>query len=162
MYCLKCRRLTESGNITTARSKYGRIMSRGQSITRWKTKTKFVKKGAVSGSFLNTLVNKLPFEMHLPGHNFTVPGTKLYKRLNPDGTQKEWTIPIKRVDNATYHHELCYSKHDHTKTRNEVCDKTMLGELNGIVNPTLRENIDKSIVEKLILMLKLILGWVLL
>ena len=33
---------------------------------------------------------------------------------------------------------------------NEVCDKTMLGELSGIVNPTLREKIDKSIVGKLI------------
>ena len=54
------------------------------------------------------------------------------------------------VDNAAYHHDLCYSKHDDTKTRNEICDKTILGELNGIVNPTLRENIDKSIVWKLI------------
>ena len=44
----------------------------------------------------------------------------------------------------------CYSKHDDTKTRNEVCDKTKLGELSGIVNPTLRERIDKSIVGKLI------------
>ena len=43
-----------------------------------------------------------------------------------------------------------YSKHDDIKTRNEVCDKTMLGEFNGIVNPTLRERIDKSIVGKLI------------
>ena len=43
-----------------------------------------------------------------------------------------------------------YSKHDDTKTRNEVCDKTMFGELNGIVNPTLMERIDKSIVRKLI------------
>ena len=55
---------------------------------------------------------------------------------------------INRVDNADYHHDLCYSKHDYTKTRNEVCDKTMLGELSGIVNPTLRERIDKSIVGK--------------
>ena len=88
--------------------------------------------------------------MHLPGHNFTGPGTKLYKRLNPDGTPKEWSIPINRVDNAAYHQDLCYSKHDDTKNRNEVCDKTMLGELSGIVNPTLRERIDKSIVGKLI------------
>ena len=29
-----------------------------------------------------------------------------------------------------------------------MCDKTMIGELNGIVNPTLRERIDKSIVGK--------------
>ena len=88
--------------------------------------------------------------MHLPGHIFTGPGTKLYKRFNPDGTPKEWSIPINRVDKAVYHHDLCYSKHDDTKTRNEVCDKAMLGELSGIVNPTLWERIDKSIVGKLI------------
>ena len=56
----------------------------------------------------------------------------------------------RRVDNAAFHHDLCYSKFDDTKTRNEVYDKTMLGELNGIVNQTLSERIDKSIVEKLI------------
>ena len=114
-----------------------------------KTKKQFIKRDD-GGSFLNTLVNKLPFEMHLPGHNFTGPGTKLYKRLNSDEKPKEWSIPINKVDNAAYHHDLCYSKHDDTKTRNEVCDKTMLGELNGIVNPTLRERIYKSIVGKLI------------
>ena len=85
--------------------------------------------------------------MHLPGHNFTGPERKLYKRLNPDGMPKEWSIPINRVDNAAYHHDLCYSKHDDTKTGNVVCDKTMLGELN--VNPTSRERIDKTIVGKL-------------
>ena len=88
--------------------------------------------------------------MRLPGHNFTGPGTKLYKRLNPDGTPKESSIPINRVDNAAYHHELCYSKHDDTNTMNNVCDKTMLAELNGIVNSTIREIIDKSTVGKLI------------
>ena len=115
-----------------------------------KTKSQFVKKGAGGGSFLNTLVNKLSFEMHLPGHNFTGPGTKLYKRLNPDGTPKEWSIPINRFNNAAYHHDLCYSKQDDTKTRNQVCDKTMLNELNEIVNPTLRKRIDKSIVKQLV------------
>ena len=95
-------------------------------------------------------MNKLPSEMHLPGHNFTGRGTKLYTGLNADGTPKEWSIPINRVDNSAYHHDLCYSKHDESKTRNEVCDKTMLGELSGIVNQTLRERIDKSIVGKLI------------
>ena len=70
--------------------------------------------------------------------------------MNQDGTPKEWSIPINRVDHAAYHHDLCYSKHDDIKTRNEVCDKTMLGELSDIVNPTVRERIDKSIVGKLI------------
>ena len=114
------------------------------------TKNQFVKRVATGGSFLNTLVNKLPFDMHLRGHNFTGPLTKLYKRLNTDGTPKEWSIPINRVDNAAYHHDLCYSKHDDTKTSYEVCDKIMLGESMEIVNPTLREKINKSIVQQLI------------
>ena len=150
MYCLKCRRLTETENITTVASKNDRLMRRGQCVMCGKIKCQFVKKEVAGESFLNSLVNKLPFEMHLTGHNFTGPGTKLNKRLNLDGTPKEWSMPINRVDNAAYHHDLCYSKHDDAKTRNEICDKAMLGELSGIVNPTLRERIDKSIVGKLI------------
>ena len=88
------------------------------------------------------------------------PGNKTLQKT-PDGTPKEWSIPINRVDNAAYHHDLCYSKHDYTKTRNEVCDKTMLDELSSIVNPTLRERIDKAIVENSS-KLKLIMGWMLL
>ena len=108
MYCLKCRRVTETENIATATSKNGRLMRRGQCITCGKTKIQFNKRDATGGGILNTLVNKLPFEMHLPGHNFTSPGTKLYKRLNQDGTLKEWSIPINIVDNAAYHHDLGY------------------------------------------------------
>ena len=81
MYCLKCRRVTETENITTAASKNGRLMRRGQCITCVKTKTQFIKNGAAGGSFLNTLVNNLPFEIHLPGHNLTGSGTKLYKNI---------------------------------------------------------------------------------
>ena len=123
-------------------------MRRGQCVTCGKTNTQFIKRDATGGNFLNTLVNKIPFEMYLPGLKFTGLGTKLCNRFNPDGTPKEWSIPINRVDNAAYHHDLSYLKHDDTKTRNMVCDKTMLGELSGIVNPTLRGRIDKSIVGK--------------
>ena len=132
MYCLKYRRVTETENITIATFKDGRLMRRNQYITSSKTKTQFVKRGAAGGNYLNTLVNELSFEMHLTGHNFTCPRTKLDKRMNQDGTAKEWSIPINRVDNAAYHHKLCYSKHDDTKTRNQVCDKRMLNELNGM------------------------------
>ena len=106
MYYLTCRRVTETENINTATSKNGRLMRRCQCITCGKTETQFIKSDATGGSFLNTLVNKLPFEIHLPGHNFTGLGTKLYKRLNPDRTSKVWSIPINRVDNAAYHHDL--------------------------------------------------------
>ena len=108
MYCLKCRRVTETENIATAMSRNGRLMRRRQCVACGKTKTQFIKIDAIGGSLLNTLVNKLSFEMHLPGHSFTGPGTKLYKILNPDGTPKEWSMTINRVDNTAYHHDLCY------------------------------------------------------
>ena len=66
MYCLTCRRVTETENITAATSKNDRLMRRGQCITCGKTKTPFVKKEGAGGSFLNNFVNNLPFEMHLP------------------------------------------------------------------------------------------------
>ena len=76
--------------------------------------------------------------MHLPGHNFTGPGTKLNKRLNPDLTPKKWSKPINRVDKGAYNHDVCYLKNNDTATRNAVCDKNMLKELKGIYNPTIR------------------------
>ena len=77
--------------------------------------------------------------MHLPGHNFTGPGTKLNKRLNSDLIPKKWSKPVNRVDKAAYHHDVCYLKNNDTATRNAVCDKNMLKELEGIHNPTIRE-----------------------
>ena len=88
--------------------------------------------------------------MHLPGHNFTGPGTKLNKRLNPDLTPKKWSKPINRVDKAAYHHDICYLKNNDTATRNAVCDKNMLKELKGIYNPTIKERMERGLVSSLI------------
>ena len=88
--------------------------------------------------------------MHLPGHNFTGPGTKLNKRLNADLTPKAWSKPVNRVDQVAYQYDICYVKYKDTKTRNEVCDKNMLAELDGIYNPTLRDRIDRGIVRPII------------
>ena len=49
-------------------------------------------------------------EMHLRGHNFTAPGTKLKKILSPDGTPKSWSELVDRVDRAAYHHDVAYTK----------------------------------------------------
>jgi len=40
------------------------------------TKTQLVSK-AIGGSFLNSATNNLSFKLHLPGHSFSGPGTKL-------------------------------------------------------------------------------------
>ena len=144
MYCVKCRKATDTSDVQVVVSRYGRNMKRGMCVICGTTKTQFIKAQG-GGSLLNKVINNLPVEMHLPGHNFTGPGTKLKKRLNPDSTPKKWS-----VDKAAYHHDICHLKNDDTATRNAVCDKNMLKELEGIYNPSLRERLDKSIVSKLI------------
>lgn len=160
MYCVKCKRTTETSDIQNTVSKNGRNMKRGKCVVCGTTKTQFVRRAETSsakgpavpkgGSVLNNVINKLPFEMHLPGHNFTGPGTKLNKRLKGDLTPKEWSKPINRVDNAAYHHDVCYLKNKDTNTRNNVCDKKMLDDLEGIYNPSARERLERSIVDKII------------
>lgn len=57
-------------------------MKHGKCVICGCTKTQFIKSKDVTGQgIMNKLINKLPFEMHLPGHNFTGPGTKFNKRL---------------------------------------------------------------------------------
>ena len=147
MYCLKCKRITETENPEMFLSKNNRNMVKGRCKSCGKMKSKILQSG---GGRINNLINGLPFEAHLPGHNFTGPGTKLNLRLNEDLTPKTWSIPINRVDDAAYRHDICYAQNKDTKTRNEVCDKTMLAELKDIYNPTLREKLDKSLVQKII------------
>ncbi|GBM60754.1 Putative uncharacterized transposon-derived protein F54H12.3 [Araneus ventricosus] len=79
--------------------------------------------------------------------NFTGPGTQLLwgkTRLNPDLSYKDWSKPINGVDEASYHHDICYLKNKDTKIRNEVCDKNMIEEMDAIKNPTIRERIERE------------------
>ena len=119
MYCLKCKKSTETINPHNIVTKNGRNMKKGQCVICGKIKTQFVK-SANGGSFTNSIINKLPVEMHLPGYSFAGPGTRLDKRLNPDLTPKEWSKPINRVDDAAYQHDICYAKNQDTKTRNQL------------------------------------------
>ena len=78
MYCVKCKKATDRSNVQYAISKNGRNMKRGTCVICGTTKTQFIK-AQKGGSLLNKAINNLPFEMHLPGHYFTGPGTKLKK-----------------------------------------------------------------------------------
>ena len=146
-YCVKCKRHAETNNLHHFVAKNGRVMLKGTCAVCGQTKTQFVKSG--SGLF-NKAVSNLPFELHLPGHNFTGPGTKLDRRLNPDGTPRDWSKPINRVVKAAYHHDLCYVKNPDTRTRNEFCDQEMLRELAQIANPSLTERMERGLVGSMI------------
>ena len=160
MYCVKCKRKTETRDIQNVVSKNNKPMLRGVCALCGTTKTQFVKGTASSGgdlvSSLNSITSniKLPWakfqgEMHLPGHQFTVPGTRLDLRLNPDGSPREWSKPVDRVDRAAYIHDLAYNQYSDTASRN-IADRAMINELNNIPNPSLRERIERTIVKPIL------------
>ena len=80
IYCLKCKRFTPTKFLKEEVTKNGRRVLKGTcSICKIK-KNKFLS-SQKGGSILNRMINNMPFEMHLPGHNFTGPGTNLKKRM---------------------------------------------------------------------------------
>src|ERR1043165_125852 len=167
LYCVKCKSRTETRDIQNVVSKNNRHMLRGVCAVCGTTKTQFVKEPPSKGGDLVSSLNsatsniklpcaKFPGEMHLPGHSFTGPGTRLDQRLNPDGTPKDWSKPINRADNAAHRHDLAYDQHADTTSRN-VADRAMINELNNIPNPSLRERIERAF-DKPILSAKSSLG----
>ena len=63
MYCVKCKKVSDTSNELVIETKNNRRMKRGTCVVCGKTKTQFVKftKG---GSVLNKFINNLPVEMH--------------------------------------------------------------------------------------------------
>jgi len=114
IYCVKCRKFTETRDVKQKTTKNNRQMLQGICVVCRMKKSKFISAG--EKVFLNDTINSLPVEMHMPGHDFTGPGTKLKKRLNEDMTPKAWSKPINRVDKAAYYHDICYIKNKDTKT----------------------------------------------
>lgn len=72
-----------------------------------------------SGSgVVNSLINNLPFELHLPGYSYCGPGTKLQERL------KRNDPGINGLDEACKEHDIAYSKHKDIETRH-IADKIL-------------------------------------
>lgn len=63
---------------------------------------------------VNTLINKLPFEVHLPGYQYCGPGTKLSKRL------ARGDLGVNPLDRACKEHDIAYSKSKDTSVRNQA------------------------------------------
>lgn len=67
------------------------------------------------GGLMNKIINKLPFELHLPGYNYCGPGTKLAARLTRGDP------PVNQLDSACKEHDIAYSKNrDNVSSRNEA------------------------------------------
>lgn len=66
------------------------------------------------GGLLNSLINKLPVELHIPGYRFCGPGTRLEKRL------KRGDKGVNNLDEACKEHDIFYSKSNDLLKRHEA------------------------------------------
>lgn len=66
---------------------------------------------------INTVINKLPFELHLPGYQYCGPGTKLKKRL------ARGDPGINKLDEACKEHDIAYSINKAIEIRHQADKK---------------------------------------
>ena len=116
-----------------------------------------------SGGDLQTISSKLPGfpwakykgEHHLPGHNYTGPGTRLDIRLDENNIPKPGEEPINRVDQSALKHDIAYNN-PNIRDRQKA-DIDLIQDLNEIKNPTFRERLDKAIVKN-VMKAKILVG----
>lgn len=65
---------------------------------------------------VNKLINKLPFEMHIPGYKFCGPGTLLEERLH------RGDAPKNNLDEACREHDIAYSENKSLSERHQADD----------------------------------------
>lgn len=63
---------------------------------------------------VNSLINKLPFEAHIPGYQYCGPGTKLEKRL------RRGDPGINALDRSCREHDIAYSKSSNLQDRHRA------------------------------------------
>ncbi|KAF2889561.1 hypothetical protein ILUMI_16612 [Ignelater luminosus] len=73
---------------------------------------------------VNSLINKLPFELHLPrGYQFCGPGTKLKQRL------ARGDKGINKLDQSCRLHDIAYANHSDLKERHKADTRNGLRQL---------------------------------
>jgi len=121
--------------------------------------SQFVKKQQTGGDFssmLNMVTSgiKLPWtkfkgEIHILGINFACPRSNLNKPSTPTGQYHDWSKPVEKVDEAAYHYDLAYQQFSDTVIRN-IADRAMLQQMDDIINPSIRERIERAIIKPII------------
>ena len=144
-FCVGCKKNTETVDAKLRKTKNNRLMVSGSCKACGRKKSTFVKKGA---GIINNLLNsgKLP-ELHLPGHQFTGPGTKLKERL------LRGDKPINKLDAAAREHDMMYNIFKDTKERH-VFDKKLQDQASAILKDpqsTIKERLEAGLVSGIML-----------
>ena len=143
MYCVKCKKKTETLDITHVTTKNNRNMIKGLCSVCGKNKASFVPSQSGKGFNLNSFVNNLPIELHqfaekgenVPGGSFNDqqkysycgPGTKYEQRV------KEGYKGINELDSMCKLHDKFYNENTDTKTRN-ISDIALAHRADEIAN----------------------------
>lgn len=78
------------------------------------------KQSHSGNGLVNSIINKVPIEMHLPGYQYCGMGTKVAKRL------ARGQSGINPLDSACRDHDIAYTKHTNGKERLKA-DRQLLG-----------------------------------
>lgn len=100
-------------------------------------KLKKIRKSKKQGSgIINSIIDHIPFELHVPGYQYCGPGTDLAKRLSRGDTG------INPLDAACKQHDIQYSKSKDSKARSEADEILQEEAMKRVFSP------DASLMEK--------------
>lgn len=152
-YCLKCLKHTATlkPGVVRMMRRDGRTQARRVGTCAMCGGKKSVLLPVAYGGDLQKSLGKLPGlpwakfagEKHLPGHSYCGPGTRLDKRLGPDGRPLPGLGPINRVDAACLRHDKAYSRHEDIRGRQKA-DIDLIQDLNAIQKPSLGERAGRA------------------
>jgi protein-arginine kinase activator protein McsA len=153
MYCVKCKKKTETLDITKVTTKNNRSMIKGVCSVCGKNKASFVTSRSGEGFSLNSFVNNLPIELHqfaekgenVPGGSFNDqqkysycgPGTKYEQRM------REGYKGINELDTMCKLHDKFYNEHTDTKTRN-VSDVALAHRADEIAKNPMYDDVQRK------------------
>ena len=101
---------------------------------------------------IHNIIGKLPRPKKgfvLPGHKYTGPYNPLHEQLDEYDDPLPGQEPFNAVDDISMRHDICYRDHKESQGKHD-CDDVMLTELKWLDPKSMREKVDKKLVQSII------------
>ena len=147
MYCLKCKTVTESCDVSRAKTSNNKIIQKSICTICNSKKCKFISGGKVD---IHATIGKLPKPKKgfvLYKHKYTGPYNPLHQQLDEYDRPIPGQEPFNQVDEISRRHDICYRDYPGNKLH---CDKIMLKDLKAMKSKNKRERLDKKLVQGII------------
>ena len=149
IYCVKCKRKTNTNNITNNVDRRGRPRVAGNCSVCNTTKYQYIKKYLINakGIDVHSLIGKLPRPKKgfvLPGYRYCGPYNPLDEQIDEQGNVID--PPKNELDKICMVHDIEYDKAQ-SKGDKHKADRRMLDSLGKTRVKGVRENIEKKILQ---------------